>query len=467
MDKRFDRIDMILANLKKIEPSPAFDIEFKRRLGDAIAMRYEERPLEKILRTLRDGAYNLRNTLIPEPLVLARIAATFVVVISVGLYVYSSQPALPGVIASEGVVMVQGAKDAAFKEICPAYKFRVGDIVTARKGAQVDIGLSNKYAMRLKEGSSLRIAKLTPRYGNGKVFLELAVGKVLVDVNKEGFKGSKFEVRTPTALAGVRGTKFSIDVSRKDKPKSEIDVLEGKVEVKSRYRPGKILLAKQIVTVDAGQKTYVYADKIPTPPQRLIEEEWAQLEELYQIGKKPQVMLLVKNTPDRVMQLLKPCPIYITDEKPREIPPLMEKAILKIAEAVKTGDAAKHLESIKMLEQIVNNYPNRKYDLQLLLYIGAYYEYLGYHEDAIRTFKKAVLEYPDSPLSSMARCAIGVIYEKMGDLRLANEAYKLVLQNYPNSLEAIWVEQKLGIKRIAGIHKSFSTNLSSMCGVRG
>lgn len=447
MDKRFDRIDMILANLKKIEPSPAFDVEFKRRLGAAIARRYEERPVERILRTLREGAYNLRNVLIPEPLVLARIAATFVVVISVGLYIYSSQPSLPGVISSEGLVMVRGAKDASFKEINSAYKFRVGDIVTARRGAEVDIGLSDKYAMRLKEGSSLKIAKLTPRYGNGKADFQLIEGKVLVSV-EPGFKGSKFTVDTPAATAVALGTKFSIDSTGQEKPRTEVSVLQGKVKVGSRYSPERVVLAKQFVTVGAGQKTDVYADTIPTPPQRLMEEEWIQLEELYQIGKKPQVMLLVKNTPDRVKQLLKPCPIYITDDKPREVPVLLEEALLKTAEAVKENDPAKHLESVKLLERIVREHPNPKYDVQLMLYTGAYYEYLGYHEDAIRTFKSVILKYPYSPLASMAQCAIGVIYEeKTGDVTKASEAYKLVLQNYPNSLEAIWVEEKLGIKK--------------------
>lgn len=447
MDKRFDRIDMILANLKKIEPSPAFDVEFKKRLGAAIARRYEKRPLERILRTLHEGAYNLRNALIPEPLVLARIAATFVVVISVGLYIYSSQPSLPGVIASEGVVMVQGAKDAVFKEIGPEYRFRAGDIVTARRGSQVDIGLSDKYAMRLKEGSSLRIAKLTPRYGNGKADFQLIEGKVLVSV-EQGFKGSKFVVDTPTATAVALGTKFSVDSIGEEKPRTEVSVLQGKVKVKSRYSPERMLLAKQFVTVAAGQKTNVYTDAIPTPPQRLIEEEWSQLEELYQIGKKPQVMLLIKNTPDRVKQLLKPCPIYITDEKPREIPELLEEALLKTAEAVKSNDPAKHLESVKLLERIVREHSNPKYDVQFMLYIGAYYEYLGYHEDAVKTFREVVLKYPDSPLASIAQCAIGIIYEeKLKDKLRAEKAYRLVLDKYPNSLEAIWVEEKLGIKK--------------------
>lgn len=446
MDKRLDRLDMILANLKKIEPSPAFDVEFKKRLGEAIARRYEERPLDRILRTLRQGAYNLRNAFIPEPLVFARIAATFVVVISIGLYAYSSQPSLPGVIASEGLVVVRGAKDASFKEIGPAYKFRVGDIVTARKGAEVDIGLSDKYMMRLKEGSSLRIAKLTPRYGNGKADFQLIEGKVLVSV-EPGFKGSKFVVDTPTATAIALGTKFSVDSTGKEKPRTEVSVIQGKVKVGARYSPERIALAKQFVTVGAGQKTDIYADTIPTPPQRLIEEEWSHLEELYQIGKKPQVMLLIKNTPDRVKQLLKPCPIYITDEKPREVPELLEQALLKTAEAVKSNNPAKHLESVKLLERIVKEYPNPKYDVQFMLYIGAYYEYLGFHEDAIKTFGEVVKKWPDLPLASMAQCAIGVIYEeKLGDAKKADEAYKLVLQNYPNSLESIWVEQKLGVR---------------------
>ena len=103
-----------------------------------------------------------------------------------------------------------------------------------------------------------------------------------------------------------------------------------------------------------------------------------------------------------------------------------------------------------MLEEVVEKHPNPKYDVQFLLYIGAYYEYLSYHEEAIATFEKVLKKYPDSPLASIAQCAIGVIYEEgLKDAERANAAYEQTLQKYPNSLEAIWVEERLGLKKVS------------------
>ena len=106
------------------------------------------------------------------------------------------------------------------------------------------------------------------------------------------------------------------------------------------------------------------------------------------------------------------------------------------------NDKKEHLESIKLLEKIVDEYPNAKYDVQFLLYIGAYYEYISEHEEAIKAFEKVLDKYPDSPLASMAQCAIGIIYkDKLHDPEKARAAFKAVLDRYPNSLEAIWVEE--------------------------
>ena len=458
MRQDYDNFDRVMSLLKKVEPTVSLEMKFKAALSEAVARKYEETFLEKALRRIAEGAANLKDALLPEPLVLVRAMASLVIVVSVGIYIYATQPSCPGLEAKTGIVMVQGIKDAMLKEAGRDYRFRVGDIVTAQTGAQADIVLSNRYAIRLKEGSMIKIAKLTPRFGSGKADFQLIEGKVLISV-EPGFKGSKFAVDTPTATTVALGTKFAVDASKGEKERTQVSVLQGRVQVKSRYSPERLLIAKQIVTVGAGQKTEVYADATPEPPQRLVEKEWFQMEELYQIGRKARVILLIKNAPDRVIQFLKPCPIYISDEKPREIPPILEKAVSMTAEAIKTSDRAKHLESIKLLERIVREHPNSKYNVQFMLYIGAYYEYLSCHKDAIKMFEKVLLKYPDSPLASMAECAIGIIYqEKLSDPRRANEAYKIVLEKYPNSLEAIWVENRLG---------KGSPRVNGMSGARG
>jgi hypothetical protein len=70
--------------------------------------------------------------------------------------------------------------------------------------------------IEIKEGSLFRIQKAVTdaTTGDKSTILELAIGKILVKV--ESIKGNgKFEVRTPTALTGVRGTVFEVTVKEK------------------------------------------------------------------------------------------------------------------------------------------------------------------------------------------------------------------------------------------------------------
>jgi len=371
------------------------------------------------------------------------LASAAAVVLVIGLFTYAIQPESPTLVSGEGIVLARGIMDKEPKAVEKAYKFKAGDVITTENGSQIDIELAGKYAIRAKQNTSFKIAKLPARYKKDTVIFELTKGQMLIDIQK-GFKGSRFVVDTKTAQAEALGTKFAVGVSSKHKDRTSVKVLEGKVEVKSRYKPKEFVIAKHTVVVGAGQKTEVAMGELPLRPQKLVEEDWRQLEELYQIGRKPQVILLVTNRPNRAKQLLRPCPIYISDEKPRVIPIVLEEAVLKIKDALESKDKAKHLESIKLLEKIVNEHPNPKYDVQFLLYIGTYYEFLNYHKEAIRAFERVVEKYPDSPLASMAVCAIGIIYEdKLEDQEAADRAFKQVLERYPHSLEAIWVKEKV------------------------
>jgi hypothetical protein len=70
--------------------------------------------------------------------------------------------------------------------------------------------------VEIKEGSLFRIQKAETDSvtGDKTTLLDLAMGKILVKV--ESLKGnSRFEVRTPTALTGVRGTVFEVTVKEK------------------------------------------------------------------------------------------------------------------------------------------------------------------------------------------------------------------------------------------------------------
>jgi tetratricopeptide (TPR) repeat protein len=416
------RFDIVMSRLKAMEPGPAFDLEFRRRLTAAAARGYLPGILERAAGSLAETAGALARALMPDIPVAAKMTLVSVIAVSLGVSIYLAQPAIPALTGREGAIATQGP-------------IKPGSVITIGEGSQADMELYGRYAMRLKDKTKIRVVSLTPRHGSGRVTFELIEGTVFVDI-KEGFRGSEFLIKTNSGAAMALGTKFSMDASE---DRTRVSVLEGKVKVEN---------GPKSVMVKAGQKTQVSRGQAPLSPQRLVEKDWLDLEELYQIGRSPRVVLLLKNTPDRVRQLLRPCPIYITGEAPRELPALLEKALMKIEEAIKKGDRPAHLEAIRMLEEIAAKHPNPNYNAQLLMYIGAYYEYVGNHQRAIKTFEKVAADYPGSVFASLALTAVGVIYEEqLSMLDKASNVFKFVLDRYPYTLEAIWIEDKLGIKK--------------------
>jgi hypothetical protein len=80
--------------------------------------------------------------------------------------------------------------------------------------------------------------------------------------------GGRFEVRTPTAVAGVRGTSF---ISRCQVDTCLFLGLNGRVAVESLAFPG------QPVFLTAGLFTEVKKGQLPTPPRQMAEREMAVL----------------------------------------------------------------------------------------------------------------------------------------------------------------------------------------------
>ena len=93
-----------------------------------------------------------------------------------------------------------------------------GDEIKTAEGNTVDLVLDEGKTgeLRINGGTMMRINKMTedPETKEKTTLLDLALGRMLVKA--EPLKGnSKFEVRTPTALTGVRGTIFEVSVEPK------------------------------------------------------------------------------------------------------------------------------------------------------------------------------------------------------------------------------------------------------------
>lgn len=423
---------LAIGSLGKEELSKSFDLEFNRRLLDRIALK-EKRSFSHIF---NEFTKRLRDALVPPPMpVLARITALVLIGFSaygiLNYYLVQS----PVLTFAKGNVSIYNQKEKRWLEGAKGYRLAKGDIVSVAGASFADIDSTGKYKIRVKDNSVMRIAKLAPIYVRGSAVYNVDKGRVLVWVEK-GFKGSKFIIKTPEAIATAVGTMFAVDVPVQQNNMTKIGVLEGSLNVESIFRP-KDAVGSRRVTVSGGEATEVYKEKVPMTPRELLDKEWAELVEFYQIGQKTQVALLISDGRNRTRQLLRPCAIYISDVEPRTVSESLEETIKIIDQAIKTKDTAKHLEGIKRLEDILSKYPNPNYEPQLLLFIGSYYNYLNMPQEAIRSFAEVYAKYPQSTFASIAIYAIGIIYEeKLSDKSEAGRYYDLVLEKYPGSPEA-------------------------------
>jgi len=99
------------------------------------------------------------------------------------------------------------------------------------ENGKVDLQTKTGSAIRVKEMTYLSVKSLSGDAG-GETKLEMQNGNMIANIKKATTK-EDFKVATPTAIAGVRGTTFAVEVDPFEKT-STVKVLEGKVAVKPR-----------------------------------------------------------------------------------------------------------------------------------------------------------------------------------------------------------------------------------------
>ncbi|MBC7792855.1 MAG: FecR domain-containing protein [Clostridia bacterium] len=89
-----------------------------------------------------------------------------------------------------------------------------GDRLKTSASAKLEAKLSDGSLLRLAPGSDLRLdAAMFRKSGEKKVRVSLSLGRVWASVTKLFGSGSEFEVQTNSAVAGVRGTRFTAEKS--------------------------------------------------------------------------------------------------------------------------------------------------------------------------------------------------------------------------------------------------------------
>ena len=172
----------------------------------------------------------------------------------------------------EGNVQVQSAADKSWTKAKVGTTVNIGDGIQTARGSMADVDLDStgKNKIRIEE-STLIVINSTNAADINK--LNLSHGKIFANV-EEVKAGLGFEVTTPSAVAGVRGTGWSVESSDR---RDEVATFKDSVFVRSMDQQGKVI---DEVTVPEGFKTDIERFEKAGELSKLSEGEMQRFNEM-------------------------------------------------------------------------------------------------------------------------------------------------------------------------------------------
>lgn len=156
----------------------------------------------------------------------------------------------------KGQVSVQRSGQGEFFALSSKGAVKTGDIVKTGKDSTAEFKWLDGTRWKLMPNTTLTVKKsvFNTVQKNEVSQLRLTTGKVFVRIVKSLAPTSRFEVETPTAVAAVRGTIFSVAV---ENGQTEVAVFKGRVQVKNNDSEAGAL-------IKPGQAAFAGANQIRT-----------------------------------------------------------------------------------------------------------------------------------------------------------------------------------------------------------
>jgi len=149
-----------------------------------------------------------------------------------------------------GDVKITGASGE--KTAAQGDQLKTSDVIITGNKSVADLVFGNSGVLRINENSKVTITSIADKTSNNTV-MEMDKGKVFLTLSK--LRGTGFKVKTPTAVASVRGTSFTV---LSDSKGAKLSVVKGTVAV-NPVKDGNVIEEKT-VSVETGNKTD-YIDK--------------------------------------------------------------------------------------------------------------------------------------------------------------------------------------------------------------
>ena len=159
----------------------------------------------------------------------------------------------------------------------------LGDIYRAKRNGRAEITFTNKNLMRIAPGTRIEITRYSVEGDKSSTVARLYRGRVQA-IGADDFikraasfaEGNRFEVHTPNAVAGIRGTNMVVFF---EKGATGALFVSGRGYMYNPQQP------TQIVLIVAGTISFISAPgATPTPPRKMTDAEMAMYTQLFAGG---------------------------------------------------------------------------------------------------------------------------------------------------------------------------------------
>ena len=219
----------------------------------------------------------------------------------------SSADAVGKVTTMEGEVEVKPGESETWKALNLGDEVYPKDTIKTAEDSKVEIFFIDESSVSIGPQTTIKIEKLiySPAKNYRDSSMRLLLGKTRFNVRRLFSRESKFEVRTPTAVAGVKGTRFIVWVLSPVLTRIAVD--EGQVSVRniSPLVKGEVLLGRNF-------GTEIQINTPPSEPKSFGREQMQNMSQGLDIrgrristereGLRDKVEGRVESPPDRMLR---------------------------------------------------------------------------------------------------------------------------------------------------------------------
>ncbi len=184
-----------------------------------------------------------------------------------------AQPSAPfsaTLVDFEGEVLIQKGGENLWLPVEKDMPLEQGDHIKTGANGFAEILVDDGSQIRLEENSEITLSELSADSQTKSVTASVYLwfGRMLSNVSRLAHSRSKFEVLTPTVVAGVRGTDFAVEVL--DTKQTDVGVFDGEVGVAGLDRQKRPMRESEVV-LGKGYQSSVFRNRPPAPPVQLRE----------------------------------------------------------------------------------------------------------------------------------------------------------------------------------------------------